>query len=196
MIWFDATQSDQPEITWMSSVTGLPFGSISLLPLYVKPAAVSSCLRRRRVVRRERLRLRLHGRVGDPLREQAVRGRSRRWAARSRTHRASTPCCGRSPCDSALRNATRLYGYCVLSNTSDDRVGRRRVERVEVRLVLRLVRLGDVRDEVVRPVDLAALDQRERGVVRRRLDVLEAGDERLAGLPVVRVLAQDVVLRR
>ena len=32
MIWFDATQSDQPEITWMFSVTGLPFGSISLLP--------------------------------------------------------------------------------------------------------------------------------------------------------------------
>ena len=33
MIWFDATQSDQPEITWMSRLTGLPFGSISLLPL-------------------------------------------------------------------------------------------------------------------------------------------------------------------
>ena len=33
MIWLDATQSDQPEITWMSSETGLPFGSISLLPL-------------------------------------------------------------------------------------------------------------------------------------------------------------------
>ena len=33
MIWFDATQSDQPEITWMSSLTGLPFGSSSELPL-------------------------------------------------------------------------------------------------------------------------------------------------------------------
>ncbi|MFZ1878873.1 MAG: hypothetical protein WAU41_01790 [Gaiellaceae bacterium] len=27
MIWFEATQSDQPEITWMSSETALPFGS-------------------------------------------------------------------------------------------------------------------------------------------------------------------------
>src|SRR3954449_748336 len=42
MIWSDATQSDQPEITWMSRLTGLPFGSISELPLYVKPASVSS----------------------------------------------------------------------------------------------------------------------------------------------------------
>src|SRR5690242_3451047 len=33
MIWFDATQSDQPEITWMSRLTGFPFGSISVLPL-------------------------------------------------------------------------------------------------------------------------------------------------------------------
>src|SRR4051812_7021649 len=42
MIWFDATQSDQPEITWMSSLTGLPFGSRSVEPLYVKPASVRS----------------------------------------------------------------------------------------------------------------------------------------------------------
>ena len=42
MIWFDATQSDQPEITCMSRLTGLPFGSMSWLPLYVKPASVSS----------------------------------------------------------------------------------------------------------------------------------------------------------
>src|SRR5438874_3912784 len=42
MIWFDATQSDQPEMTWMSRLTGLPFGSISVEPLYVKPASVSS----------------------------------------------------------------------------------------------------------------------------------------------------------
>src|SRR3954452_21750822 len=41
MIWFDATQSDQPEITWMSSLTGLPFGSMRLFPLVVKPASVS-----------------------------------------------------------------------------------------------------------------------------------------------------------
>src|SRR5882757_227949 len=42
MIWFEATQSDQPEITWMSSETALPFGSMSLLPLYVNPLSVSS----------------------------------------------------------------------------------------------------------------------------------------------------------
>ena len=42
MIWFDATQSDQPEITWMSSLTALPLGSINLLPLYENPAPVSS----------------------------------------------------------------------------------------------------------------------------------------------------------
>ena len=41
MIWFDATQSYQPLMTWMSRLTGLPFGSIRLLPLYVKPASVS-----------------------------------------------------------------------------------------------------------------------------------------------------------
>src|SRR6478609_8146572 len=44
MIWFEATQSDQPEITWMSSETALPFGSNSLLPLYVNPASVSTFL--------------------------------------------------------------------------------------------------------------------------------------------------------
>src|SRR3954447_10556921 len=42
MIWFEATQSDQPEITWMSRLTGLPFGSMSVLPLYVKPLSVRS----------------------------------------------------------------------------------------------------------------------------------------------------------
>ena len=41
MIWFEATQSDQPEMTWMSSFTGSPFGSSSVFPLYVKPASVS-----------------------------------------------------------------------------------------------------------------------------------------------------------
>src|SRR3954466_10526780 len=41
MIWFEATQSDQPEITWMSRLTGLPFGSMSVSPLYVKPLSVS-----------------------------------------------------------------------------------------------------------------------------------------------------------
>src|SRR2546430_17678847 len=41
MIWFEATQSDQPEITWMSRLTALPFGSSNVLPLYVKPASVS-----------------------------------------------------------------------------------------------------------------------------------------------------------
>ena len=76
-----------------------------------------------------------------------------------------------------------------------DRIGRRRVERVEVLLVLRRVRLVDVRHEVVRPVDLPALDEGERGVVRRGLHVLEARDLRQALLPVVRVLVEDVVLR-
>ena len=33
MIWIEATQSDQPEITWMSRLTGLPFGSIRSMPL-------------------------------------------------------------------------------------------------------------------------------------------------------------------
>ena len=33
MIWFEATQSDQPEITWMSSLTALPFGSMQLVAL-------------------------------------------------------------------------------------------------------------------------------------------------------------------
>jgi hypothetical protein len=75
-----------------------------------------------------------------------------------------------------------------------DRVGRGRVERVEVLRVLRDVRLLDVRDEVVRPVDLAALDQRECTVVRGRLHILEALDLRLPLLPVARVLAEDVVL--
>src|SRR5207253_2043045 len=42
MIWFEATQSDQPEITWMSRLTGLPFGSSNVEPLYVNPASVSS----------------------------------------------------------------------------------------------------------------------------------------------------------
>src|SRR6266545_5082203 len=42
MICSDATQSDHPEITWTSKATGLPFGSISFEPLYVKPLSVSS----------------------------------------------------------------------------------------------------------------------------------------------------------
>ena len=47
----------------------------------------------------------------------------------------------------------------------------------------------------MRPVNLAALDQRERAVVRGGLHVLEARDLRQARLPVVRVLAEHVVLR-
>ena len=42
----------------------------------------------------------------------------------------------------------------------------------------------------MRPVDLTALDLRQRGVVRRCLDVLDAGDLGSAGHPVVRVLAR------
>ena len=77
-----------------------------------------------------------------------------------------------------------------------DRVVVVRVEGVVVRLVDRLVRLLDVLHEVVRPVDLSALDLRDAGVVRRGPHVLEARDLRQALLPVVRVLAQDVVLSR
>ena len=47
MICSEATQSDQPEITWIWNETGLPFGSISLLPLYVKPLCGQQLLRRR-----------------------------------------------------------------------------------------------------------------------------------------------------
>src|ERR1022692_359017 len=42
MICSEATQSDHPEMTWMFNVTGFPFGSISWLPLYVKPFATSN----------------------------------------------------------------------------------------------------------------------------------------------------------
>jgi hypothetical protein len=41
MIWSEATQSDQPEMTWIWKATGLPFGSSSLSPLYLNPASVS-----------------------------------------------------------------------------------------------------------------------------------------------------------
>ena len=33
MIWSEATQSDQPEMTWTVKLTVLPFGSTSSLPL-------------------------------------------------------------------------------------------------------------------------------------------------------------------
>src|SRR3954452_2962755 len=41
-VWFEVTPADRPVMTWMSSDTALPFGPISLLPLYVKPLSVSS----------------------------------------------------------------------------------------------------------------------------------------------------------
>ena len=41
MIWSEATQSDQPEITWIWKETGLPFGSSSLSPSYLKPLSVN-----------------------------------------------------------------------------------------------------------------------------------------------------------
>src|SRR5258708_1364700 len=47
MIWFDATQSDQPEVTWMPSLTGVPCGSIRRLPLELEQRCV---VRRRRGV--------------------------------------------------------------------------------------------------------------------------------------------------
>ena len=195
MIWFDATQSDQPEITWMSSETALPFGSISLLPLYVNPASVSSFFAAVGLYVDERLRPCLDLRVGDPAREEPVQadrvGRRRvavltelRHGVAVDRHRQRV-----TERDEAVR-------VLVVVEHERDRVGRRRVEGVEVRLVLRLVRLVDVRDEVVRPVDLPALDQREGRVVRRSLHVLEAADQRLARLPVARVLREHVVLRR
>ena len=76
---------------------GVALRVVELVALVREAVVGEQLLRRRRVVGRERLRLCLHRRVGDPLREEAVRGRSRRSAARSRTHRASTRCCGRSP---------------------------------------------------------------------------------------------------
>ena len=54
----------------------------------------------------------------------------------------------------------------------------------------------DVRHEVVSPIDLTALDQRERRVIAGRLNVLEARDLRHPLAPVVRVLVEHVVLRR
>src|SRR5207249_3829309 len=42
MICSEATQSDQPEITWGESSTALPLGSIRLPPLYENPLSVSS----------------------------------------------------------------------------------------------------------------------------------------------------------
>ena len=173
MIWFDATQSDQPEMTWMSRLTGLPFGSMQLAALVGEPVVGEQLLRRRRVVGRERLRLRLHRRVGHPLREEPADadrvGRRRVAVLAELRHRVAVD-------RHRQRLAERDEAVRVLRGVEHerDRVGRRRVEGVEVRGVLRLVRLLDVRDEVVRPVDLAALDQRERCVVRRRLDVLEA----------------------
>ena len=179
MIWFDATQSDQPEITWMFSETGLPFGSMSLLPLYVNPFAVSSAFAAVGLYVESSFDCALTdlsvthegNRPLSPIasvgRRIAVLTELRDRVAIDR-HRQRVP-----EGDEAVR---------ILRVVEDqrDRVGRRGVEGVVVRLVLRLVRLGDVRDEVVRPVDLAALGQCQRRVVRRRLDVLEAGDERLA----------------
>ena len=195
MIWFEATQSDQPEITWMFERDRVALRVDQVVALVREPVVGEQLLRRRRVVRGQRLRLGLHRRVGDPLREQAVepdRVGGRRVAVltelRDRVavdrHRQRVP-----EGDEAVR---------VLRVVEDqrDRVRRRRVEGVEVRLVLRRVRLVDVRDEVVRPVDLAALDQGERRVVRCCLNVLEAVDQRLAGLPVAGVLAEHEVLGR
>src|SRR6476646_8516123 len=42
MICSEATQSDQPPMTWIWKDTRSPFGSKRLLPLYVKPAAVNA----------------------------------------------------------------------------------------------------------------------------------------------------------
>ena len=41
MIWSEATQSDQPEMTWIVKLTLSPLGSTRSLPLYLKPADVS-----------------------------------------------------------------------------------------------------------------------------------------------------------
>ena len=194
MIWSEATQSDQPEITWMSRLTGLPCGSISVAALVREPVRRQQRLGRRRVVRGHRLRLGLDARVGHPLREEPVEADR----VRRRCVAVLTELRDAGPVDRQReRLAERDDAVRVLRVVEDERlrIRGRRVERVEVRLVLRLVRLSDVRDEVVRPVDLTALDQCQRCVVRRRLHVLEAADQRLAGLPVVRVLREHVVLR-
>src|SRR5580765_600358 len=41
MIWSEATQSDQPEMTWIVNLTLSPLGSTRSLPLYLKPFDVS-----------------------------------------------------------------------------------------------------------------------------------------------------------
>ena len=167
---------------------------VQVATLVGEPVVGQHLLGRGRVVGGHRLRLRLHRRVGDPLREEPAE--ADRVGRRLVAVLAELP--DRVAVDREAEGlAERDDAVRVLRVVEDerDRVVAVREERVVVLRVLRLVRLLDVRDEVVRPVDLAALDQRERRVVRRSLDVLEAGDLRQPGLPVVRVLVQDVVLR-
>src|SRR5687768_11065262 len=118
MIWFDATQSDHPAMTWISSSTSLPRGSTSRLPRYVKPALVRICL------------------AADGLYVAIVFARALTFL--SVTHFGNSPCRpmasvgGAYPYSpiretvlrsiarlSALRNAGMLYGYFVLSNMSE-----------------------------------------------------------------------------
>ena len=156
---------------------------------------MSSFLARVRVVGGEALGLGLDRRIRDPRREDPaqadrVGGRGVAVLAELRDVVAVDR--------HADRLAQRHEAVRVLRVVEHqrDRVRRRGVEGVVVRRVLGLVGGLDVRHEVVRPVDLAALDLQQRGVVRGRLLVLEARDLRRARLPVGRVLAVDDVLRR
>ena len=73
MIWFEATQSDQPEITWMSSLTAVALRVVEVAALVGEPVVREHLLRGRRVVGRHRLRPCLDGGVGDPLGERPLR---------------------------------------------------------------------------------------------------------------------------
>src|SRR6185503_706740 len=124
MIWFDATQSDQPEMTWMFSWTGFPFGSSRVSPLYVNPASVSvffaavglyvaicaaSFFTAGSVTQ--------SGKSPEPATgpdsPTASAGGSYPYSPSFHTVLRSIAWL------TALRNANRLYGYCVSSNTRE-----------------------------------------------------------------------------
>src|SRR5947207_3878628 len=117
MIWFDATQSDQPEITWMSSFTASPFGSISLPLLYVKPASVSVFLAAAGLY------------VASCLASFFTDGLTQVGKSQLRPSASVAGAYPYSPSFttvlrsiawlSALRKAVMLYGYSVVSSRSD-----------------------------------------------------------------------------
>src|SRR5204862_4126566 len=118
MIWFDATQSDQPEMTWMSSLTASPFGSISLPLLYVKPASVSVFLAAAGLY----VAICLASFFTDGSVTQVGKSQLRPSAsvAGAYPYSPSFVTVLRSIARlSALRNAAMLYGYSVVSSKSD-----------------------------------------------------------------------------